>query len=127
METSRKKLRVSIYSTREEFDDLLEYMVGIIEKYSLPSHFDVQTTDESEPGSDLEKQWAALNPGIPAGSRKERQLLIIETEKVADPEKADISVLEESVKEHIAFTFSDSDDGSTNKVTYHQQITEHAV
>ncbi|WP_280404439.1 hypothetical protein [Nocardia brasiliensis] len=127
MGTSSKALNVTIFSTKEEFDDLLEYIVGIIDKYSLPDHFDVKAVESPVPDSDLDEKWIALNPGTPPGQRAVRGFTVAEKAQITDPEKADISVLADSVAEHIAFTFSDSDDGSTNKVTYHQEIAELAA
>ncbi|MBF6124404.1 hypothetical protein [Nocardia brasiliensis] len=127
MGTSRKTLTVTFYSTEEEFDELLQYLVDIIEKYSLPEKFDVRTVDGPALTSGLDKKWMALNPDTPPGPRTLRGFTIAETAEITDPEKADISVLADSVVEHIACIFSDSDDGSTDKVTYHQEITERAA
>ncbi|MGW4842909.1 hypothetical protein [Nocardia brasiliensis] len=63
----------------------------------------------------------------PPGPRTVRGFTITETAEITDLEKADISVLADSVVEHIACTFSESDDGSTDKVTYHQEMTERAA
>ncbi|WP_433576667.1 hypothetical protein [Nocardia brasiliensis] len=127
MGTASRSLIVTIFSTEEEFDGLLEYTVGVIEKYSLPDHFDVRTVAGPALESDLDERWTALNPSAPTGSRAVRGFTIAETAPIIDPEKADISDLADSVREHIAFTFSDTDDGSTDKVTYRQEIVERDV
>ncbi|WP_174189465.1 hypothetical protein [Nocardia barduliensis] len=117
------KLEIAIFSTDEEFEDLRSYVEEIVDAYAEQGTFDIASTTLSAEQHELSKEWFARNPGKDAGPRTHHRIVISQNRD--DPIHLQLTHIADGVTAHLASTYSDRDDGYTDKVVWsHRMFSE---